>query len=159
VLRQLFPNGRFSPAASLTQIEFVETDLGVRLPEQLRQLYLQCDGFREDRGNAKYLLSLTEDDFIGSLLRTTRFWWEEGKQYHTNIDFRPYVFFGFSSGDECWGINWQKAGEIIAYHHHMGGQYEVVGSDILEIYKVDYARYDELAGSAEPRSETDRPRN
>jgi cell wall assembly regulator SMI1 len=53
MLRELFPNGRFSPAATPTQIESVETDLGVRLPEQLRRLYLECDGFREDRGNSK----------------------------------------------------------------------------------------------------------
>jgi SMI1 / KNR4 family (SUKH-1) len=152
VLRQLFPNGRFSAAATLTQIESVEADLGVRLPEQLRRLYLECDGFREDRGNAKYLLSLTEQDSIGSLLLTTRFWWDEWKRYHPALDFRPFVFFGFSSGDECWGINWQRAGEIIAYHHHMEGRYEVVGADILELYRADYARYDEVVGGAEPNS-------
>ena len=61
MLRVLFPNGRFSPAATETQIASVEAELGVRLPEQLRRLYLECDGFREDRGNAKYLLSLTEE--------------------------------------------------------------------------------------------------
>jgi hypothetical protein len=66
LLRELFPNGRFSAAATEVQIESVEADLGVRLPEQLRRLYFECDGFREDRGNAKYLLSLTEEDFIGS---------------------------------------------------------------------------------------------
>jgi hypothetical protein len=156
VLRELFPKGRFSPAATETQIESVEADLGVRLPEQLRRLYLECDGFREDRGNAKYLLSLTEEDFIGSLMRTTRFYWEEWKQYHPKLDFRPYVFFGSSSGDECWGINWQKAGEIIAYHHHMEGQYEVVASDIIELYRADYARHDEVEGRAEPNAAPDR---
>lgn len=150
MLRELFPNGHFSPAATLAAIEAVETDLGVRLPEQLRQLYVECDGFREDRGNAKYLLSLTNEDFIGSLLRTTRFWWEGSKVNHPDLDFRPFVFFGYSGSDECWGINWKKPGEIIAYHHHMGNQYEIAGSDIIELFRADYARYDEVAGSAEP---------
>ena len=131
---------------------WVEADLGVRLPEQLRRLYLECDGFREDRGNAKYLLSLTEEDFIGSLIRTTRFWWEEWRQYHPNLDFRPYIFFGSSSGDDCWGINWQKGGEIIAYHHNMEGQYEVVASDIIELYQADYTRYDKIQGRGEPNA-------
>lgn len=85
---------------------------------------------------------MTEEDRIGSLLRTTRFWWEEWKQYHANLDLRPYVFFGYSGGDECWGINWQRADETIAYHHHMEDQYEIVGADILGLYRADYARYD-----------------
>ena len=101
-LREFFPNGRFSPAATEGEIASVERELGVRLPEQLRRLYLECDGFREDRGNAKYLLSLTDDDFIGSLLKLTQLWWAEPPP---NLDFRPYIFFGSSSGDESWGID------------------------------------------------------
>src|SRR4051812_40679321 len=75
VLRQVFPNGRFSPPATESEVAAAETVLGLRLPEQLRRLYFECDGFREDRGNAKYLLSLTEQDFIGSLVSTTKFMW------------------------------------------------------------------------------------
>lgn len=78
MLNYLFPHGRFSPPATEDQIVAVETDLGLVLPRQLRDLYLECDGFREDRGNTKYLLSLTDDDVIGSLVKTTRFWWEDG---------------------------------------------------------------------------------
>jgi cell wall assembly regulator SMI1 len=64
--RQLFPNGRFFPPATEEQIVRVETELGMRLPDQLRRLYFDCDGFREDRGNAKYLLSLSDEDHIDS---------------------------------------------------------------------------------------------
>lgn len=149
MLREIFPHGRFSPPAAEAEIAAVEALLGVRLPEQLRSLYLECDGFREDRGNAKYLLSLTEEDTIGSLLSTTRFWWDEWKPYQPNLDFRRYIFFGFSSGGECWGINWQTTGEIIAYHHHMEDEYEVAASDILDLYRADYAVYDPIVGNAE----------
>jgi len=115
-LRDLFPNGRFAPPATEAQIAAVEAELGVRLPDQLRRLYLECDGFREDCGNAKYLLSLTDEDTIGSLVSATRFWWNDRREQHPELDFRPYVFFGYSGGDYVWGINWQRPGEIIACH-------------------------------------------
>jgi hypothetical protein len=139
-LRDLFPSGRFSPPAPEAAIVSVESELGTRLPEQLRCLYLECDGFREDTGNAKYLLSLKDEDFIGSLLNTTRFMWSEFER----PDLKPFIFFGFSSGDEAWGISTGGQSQIIAYHHHMEQEFQVVGSDIIEVFKADYARNGEL---------------
>ena len=141
MLRELFPLGHFAPPATREAISSAEAALGVRFPAQLRTLYLECDGFREDRGNAKYLLSLTEEDFIGSLITMTRFHWEEIKMFWPELNLRPYIFFGSSSGDEAWGINWQQPDQIIAFHHHMEGDYEIVGADIVQVYKADYARY------------------
>jgi hypothetical protein len=140
LLREIFPNGRFAPPATEQTIAAAEAVLGVQLPESLRRLYFTCDGFREDRGNAKYLLSLTDDDYVGSLVSITRFMWTE----FTKPDLRPFVFFGCASGGEIWGINVQRPSEIIAYHHNMEDEYEVVGGDILEVYQADYARYEEL---------------
>jgi hypothetical protein len=140
LLREVFPHARLGPPATEAQIVGVEAVLGVRLPDQLRELYLTCDGCREDRGNAKYLLALTDEDFIGSLLSITRQMWTE----RTTPDLRPFIFFGSSSGDEWWGISWQGPARIIAYHHLMEDQYEVVGSKIIEVYRADYAKYDQL---------------
>jgi hypothetical protein len=144
LLHEIFPKGRFSPPATAAQIASVEAALGSRLPEQLRLLYLECDGFREDRGNAKYLLSLTDEDHIGSLLSTTKFWREEWKRCCPKLDFRAYVFYGFSSADECWGISTEGQEQIIAYQHGMGDAFENLGTSILDIYRADYARYDDL---------------
>lgn len=118
----------------------VEEQLGARLPEQLRCLYFECDGFREDKGNAKYLISLRDEDFIGSLLSTTQFMRAEFKR----SDLKPFVFFGSSSGGEAWGISTAVPNHIIAYHHHMGDEYEVVGSNIIAVFQADYAKYEEL---------------
>lgn len=117
-----------------------EANLGIRLPDTLRQLYFVCDGFREDRGNAKYLFSLTDQDVVGSLVSVTRYLWSE----IAKPNLRAFVFFGSSSGDEYWGINLLRPNEIISYHHHMEDEYEVVGTDIIEVYRKDYARYDEI---------------
>jgi hypothetical protein len=57
---------------------------------------------------------------------------------------KPFVFFGFSSGDEAWGIRTAVPTQIIAYHHHMEDEYQVVGSDIIAVFKADYAKYEEL---------------
>ncbi|HEX4327159.1 MAG TPA: SMI1/KNR4 family protein [Burkholderiales bacterium] len=141
MLRTLFPQGTFGAAATDAEIAAVESALGVKFPEQLRDLYRQCDGFREDRGNAKYLLCLTEQDFVGSLQSLTEFCWNEFGETWPDLDLTPFIFFGSSSADELWGIRWRDGSEIIAFHHHMEGEYEVVGSDIESVYKADYARY------------------
>ena len=144
-LRVLFPGARFSPPARADQIDAVEATLGVVLPEQLRNLYLECDGFREPKGNAKYLLSLTNEDFIGSLVSTTKFWWEEWPRITRPgypMDFSPFVCFGSSSGDAVWCIRWQGPSEIVAYHHSMEDEYEPVGVDILDVYRRDYSSYE-----------------
>ena len=140
MLRAAFPNGRFAPPATEATITAAEAAIGVHLPEPLRRLYLICDGFREDRGNAKYLLSLLDEDYIGSLVTVTRSMWAE----FSTPDLRPFIFFGCASGGETWGINTQGPSEVIAYHHHMEDQYEVVGGDILDVFRADYARYEEL---------------
>jgi hypothetical protein len=135
--RELFPDGRFSPPASDEQIARVEAELGLRLPDQLRRLYLECDGFREDRGNAKYLLSLLEEDHIGSVVTVTRCMWTEFER----PDLRSFIFFGCASGGEIWGISPDRPDQVIAYHHHMEDEYEIVGSEIADVWRDDYAKY------------------
>lgn len=141
MLRRTFPYGEFGAAASEGQIAAAELTLGIRFPDQLRALYLECDGFREDRGNAKYLLSLIDEDHIGSLRTVTEFCWTEFKETWPELDLTPYVFFGLSCADEFWGIRCDGSDEIIAFHHHMEGAYEVVGRSILAVYEADYSRY------------------
>ena len=146
MLRQVFPNATFWPPATESEISTAESELGIRIPAQLRTLYLICNGFREDRGNTKYLLSLIEDDFIGSLVTVTRSMWTEFQV----PNLRPFVFFGVSSGGASWGIDWKRPTDVIAYHHHMENEYEVVGTDVVEVFRTDYARYEELEQWGQP---------
>jgi len=141
----VFPDGRFAPPATEQEIRVAEDALGIRLPEPLRRLYPECNGFRESRGNAKYLFSLTNEDFIGSLVSVTRSYWLEFRP-PAFPDLRGFVLFGSSCGDETWGIALDRPHDIIAYHHHMEDNYETVGIDILEVYRADYARYDQVQG-------------
>jgi hypothetical protein len=50
-----------------------------------------------------------------------------------------------SCADELWGIRWDGPVEIIAFHHHMEGEYETVGTDILDVFKADAVRFDDDA--------------
>lgn len=141
ILKQLFPHARFSAPAASEAIVAAESALGVCLPDPLRGFYLECDGFREDKGNAKYLLSLIEDDFVGSVVKITRFLWTEV----ASPNLKPFVFFGSSSEDKLWGINVQRPTQIIAFHHSVGDQYEEVGSSIPEVWQTDYTLYDKVS--------------
>ncbi|WP_093301795.1 hypothetical protein ABL840_29650 [Variovorax sp. NFACC27] len=50
--------------------------------------------------------------------------------------------------DELWGINWKQPGQVIAFHHHMEGAYEVVGTNIADVYRTDFTQFkDRLASN------------
>ncbi|OYW41850.1 MAG: hypothetical protein B7Z10_08750 [Rhodobacterales bacterium 32-66-7] len=141
LLKTHFPGGRFSSPATELEIEQAEREIGVRLPDQLRQLYLECNGFREPRGHAQYLFSLTEEDGIGSLVRTTAFWRHEfPKVYPSSPDFGQFIFFGSSCADEAWAID-NNDTSVIAYHHWMAEEFEVKGTDIVQVLLHDFELY------------------
>jgi hypothetical protein len=135
-LRAIFPDGRFQAPATESEIRSAEEALKLSIPKQLRDLYLCCNGFREDKGNALYLFPLNETDFGDSIISMTRFMWAEFKV----PDLKPFLFFGMSSGDEWWGIDYRNVNRIIAYHHHMEDEFEELGPNILDIYRNDYLK-------------------
>jgi SMI1 / KNR4 family (SUKH-1) len=142
LLKEHFPGGRFSSPATEHEIVQAEREIGVRLPDQLRQLYLECNGFREPLGQAQYLLSLTEEDGIGSLVRTTAFWRHEFPAIYPSCpDFSRFIFFGSSSADEAWAID-QDGTSVIAYHHWMAEEFEVKGQDIAQVFLDDFEQYE-----------------
>lgn len=140
-IQLLFPGATIAPPATQQTIAAVEATLGVALPAQLRRFYLQCDGFQEDRGGANYLLALMAPAGVASLVSTTRFYWDEWPDYFPQLDLRPFVFFGMSGNDYAWAIDWARGERIIRYHHHLAGEYEVAGTDIVEVWRNDYAGY------------------
>ncbi|MBD1549546.1 SMI1/KNR4 family protein [Roseibium aggregatum] len=138
-LKTLFPDGRFWPPATSQEIELAERQIGATLPEPLRHLYLECNGFREPLGNAKYLLSLSAIDSIGSLVSTTLFWREEFPTTCPHSpDFSNFIFFGMSSADEAWAID-LNGSTIVSYHHSMGSEFQMMGRDIIQLYVQDFS--------------------
>lgn len=134
-----------SPPASEELLREAEAALGITLPNQLRALYLEADGFREPKGNTKYLFSLLEEDGAGSLVGMTRFWWDDWPEVsgQSSERLREFVFFGMASGNENWGISLSDPEKIIAFHHHYD-EPEFVGTNIMDVYRDNFARYDQL---------------
>lgn len=139
MLKDKFPEFRYKEPASEAAIQKVEKSLRFQFPSQLRAMYLETDGFRENLGNSKYLLSLADEDGIGSVTGVTRAHWG-GIFGFSNKKFRPYVFFGISAANYAWGIN-AAGNQIIRYKHWMEGKFEVVGDSIIEVYRGDLASY------------------
>lgn len=138
MLRQLFPDGRFLAPATPQEIEEAEQAIRLLFPQQLRRLYLECNGLREPRGNASYLLPLRE------LVNTSNFWHHEFPKINPNCpNLQGFIFFGVSSGDEAWGID-PEGSRVVAYHHWMGDQFEISGEDIEGVFLADYQKYDGL---------------
>ncbi len=143
-IKKKFPKGRFNKPSNEETLERVEKMLGIKFPGILRDLYLSFDGFRENKGNAAYLLPLEKDNGAGTIISTNKLIWDDWKQYYPNFDLSKFLFFGMSGGDEFWGINLENNNEIVVYHHTMQDQYELIGNSILKIYLDDQVLYDEI---------------
>jgi hypothetical protein len=141
MLKEHYPDWRYGPPASADAIAEAEAKLGIRLPDELRALYRETDGVRENLGNAAYLLPLSGEE---SLVSLTKSLWAEWDGFRPEFDLKPFVFFGNSGGGDLWGISWQRPGQVIAFHHHLEGAYEAAGTSILDVYRADFARYGEL---------------
>ncbi|WP_405201676.1 SMI1/KNR4 family protein [Dokdonia sp. LLG6352-1] len=134
-LKEIFPKATYSEPKFFL-IPQIEMELELKMPQKLKKLYLETDGFRENIGNSKYLFSLKDDDGIGSLLSTTKFFHNE----KIFPDIHKYIFFGSSSAGEYWAINTQNS-TVISYHYSMGNEFEKLDNDIVELYKKDYSLY------------------
>lgn len=134
-VRLIVPNAQFRPPATRELIEHAEAQLGVALPAPLRELYRAFDGFREPLANASYLLPLLDDDGVGSLVTTSLYHWNDWKEPYPELDLCPFLFFGLSASDENWGIELDAPHRVIAYHHHMGGEFEMAGATIPTVYR------------------------
>jgi cell wall assembly regulator SMI1 len=131
-VRAYFHHGRFGSPCTQEQIAAAEGRIGMRLPDPLRELYLEFDGFRGPT-NAQYLFPLAQCTDGGSSLCDMTLLFRDWKL----IDLSSFIFFGSSSADECWGMSASDPKKIIAYHHHMEDEFEYAGSDILQVYLAD----------------------
>ena len=136
-LHDLFPKGRFSPPATEADIIKVETKLNITIPDSLKRLFLECDGFQEDKTGACFLYKLHENNPGGSIVEMNNIYWND---YPPSIDLKPFLFFGSSMSDQSWAIRIAPPHDIIVYHHHMEDTYRSAGNDILSVYLDEYQK-------------------
>lgn len=141
-LAEAFPDGRFVPPATEAAIAAAEAQLGANLPEELRALYLETDGFREPLGNAQYLSSLDE------LVSGTQFLWDTLPASVPDVrfpDMKPFVFFGQDGIGGWWGMRIAPPHDIVYWHHHLldgGPDFEPQPGDVIDVLKAALALYE-----------------
>jgi hypothetical protein len=140
-IKAQFPQGLFRPPATADEILWAERQLKLHLPEPLRKMYLAFDGFRDATSGSAYLLPLTVDEGAGSLVATNIFFRDNYSAIYPHLNLKRFIFFGMSGGDKYFGINLDNPSEIIAYDLEVGTKYEVIGSDILQVYATDQKQY------------------
>lgn len=145
-IEEIVPGALVRAPATEDTIAMAEDTLGVRLPDELRELYGQTGGFREPVGNSSYLLPLLDDEGCGSLVSQTLFFWNEWPEIcQQDVGLGDFIFFGQSGGDEIWAIRKVMPHDIIAYHHSMGENFEAQGNGVLGLFERDFALMQDLS--------------
>ena len=140
MLKDVFPSAKFSDPTTEAMLREAESLIGAAIPEKIRSLYFECDGFREDRGYAQYLFPL-----FGSsgLVELTKFLWLEFEDAWPEFSLRGYIFFGSSCCDHFFGVQSHEPFNLIQFHHNMEGTLEDHGSDVIKMYESDGHRFDD----------------
>ena len=141
-LKEVLPNAVFFLPATMEQIIDAEKKLTIGFPAAIKELYLLCNGIREGIGNAEYLFPLFEDDGCGTLVSNNKYLWNEYPNRQIAELLRGYLFFGSSSGDEFWGINYKSEDKLVSFHHsYEDGPEPIDCHTILELFSDDQRKY------------------
>lgn len=143
-VRQVFPDGFFRRPATAAMIAQVETALGHALPDQLRSLYLEFDGFQGPTG-ANFLFPVLEQETPGSdsLLTYTQFFRGEGY-------FPEWVQRAIAVGDNGIGTTWfvlMGEGERLVRWDAEWEEYEEVEGNLLDAWIVERKLYESVSTS------------
>jgi hypothetical protein len=140
-LRAALSDCTFGSPATEEQVRRVERELGVTLPEDVRRLYLQADGFycgSEAPGLKLLPLIGPGPRKVGaeSVLSWNQFCrgpgWEEGSEPPAHV-----LELGFLNDDEYFGID-LRTGEVVVVYRR-GNEVEPAGRGLCELLDEEYA--------------------
>ena len=131
-VRSSFPNSAFGPPVSAQVISEVEAELGHELPQVLRDLYLNFDGFMGPL-NTPFLFPLRErpTEMQESLLSFTRFLRDE--------DYCPpwlhrAVAVGGDGGGSAWFVLLETPDCVVRWEAEWGPEYEQLEGSLLDVW-------------------------
>ncbi len=141
-LRNSFPNGVFGAPVSAQVIAEVEAELGHALPQVLRDLYLDFDGFMGPL-NTPFLFPLRErpNAMQESLLSFTRFLRDE--DYCPPWLHRAVAIGGDGSGS-AWFVLLESPDGAVRWEAEWGPEYEQLEGSLLDIWLSKKAALDSL---------------
>lgn len=141
-VHQAFANGVFRGPPTAAMIAQVEKALGHALPDQLRSLYLEFDGFQGPTG-ANFLFPVLERAAPGSesLLTYTQFF--RGEEY-----FPEWLQRAVAVGDNGTGTTWfvlLEEGERLVRWDAEWEEYEEVDGNLLDAWIAERKLYESVS--------------
>jgi hypothetical protein len=141
-VRQAFAKGVFRKPATAAAIAQVEQALGHPLPDQIRGLYLEFDGFQGPTG-ANFLFPVLERATPGgeSLLTYTQF-------FRSEDYFPEWLQHAVAVGDNGTGTTWfilLEEGERIVRWDAEWEEYEEVEGNLLDAWIAERKLYESVS--------------
>jgi hypothetical protein len=142
-VRHHFADYPFGEPCKLAEIARAESLLGQPIPTVLRDLYINFDGFLGPTG-ASFLWPLFEKKpGRGALVEMNRFLRDD--DIFPKALTSKCLFYGDAGVGSQWGVKADLAGKIVLWDAEWGEDFEIVGTDILEVWLEEKRKYDELA--------------
>jgi len=130
-LRRVFPDARFSVACTSEDIARAEAELGVAVPDQLRAMYLETDGFFRNDGSGVASLNYLVHE-------TEKLWGMDQVLVGEELpDFKPFVFFGTPAGGGWFGVRHMQPFDVVSWLPNEPGV-KAHGSNIIDALKADF---------------------
>jgi len=140
--RVLFAGRRFGPPCSEADVQRAEQALGELLPNVLRGLYLEFNGFSGST-DASFFWPLFGRE---GLVEMNQFY--RGDNLFPQELVASCLFFGDNGCGPQWGFKRDLPGKIIQWDGEWGTDFEVVGESPLDVWRAEKHKYDSLEGGA-----------
>jgi cell wall assembly regulator SMI1 len=154
-IREALPDAVFYPPATEQEITRVESSLGHRLPEWLRDLYRCTNGIHSSGWNDPILLSLEENEHFSHSLKSwnqsARFDWNQATKDDDNVN--PAVddgwgpnhilIIGYTNGTN-WATDLTESMQIIHYEFSSPSTDCVVAQDLAQCYLEHRLQIEEI---------------
>jgi hypothetical protein len=137
-LRAMFTGRTFGPPCAEADIQRAEAALGEPLPPALRELYLAFDGFRGST-DASFLWPLFAEEGLVAMNQFFR-----GDALFPQELVLRCLFFGDNGCGPQWGFKSDLPGQVIRWSAAWGEEFEVVGTNLLDVWRVEKQSYDSI---------------
>lgn len=142
-VRRHFAGYSFGEPCTAEQLVQAEMLLRQPIPAELRQFYLGFNGFLGPT-NAQFFWPLLEEKPGKSALVEMNRFFRDDDVFPRELT-SACLFYGDAGGGSQWGLKADLPGKIILWDPEWGVDFEVVGTDMLEVWLQEKRKYDDLA--------------
>lgn len=140
-VRHHFAAYEFGSPCTEEQLARAELLLGERIPSLLRDLYLAFDGFLGPTHASFFWPLFEKRPGAGALVEMNRFL-RSGEFPEPLMS--QCLFYGDAGVGPCWGLKRDMPGKIILWDAEWGDDFEIVGTNPLEVWLEGKRKHDAL---------------